>query len=211
MRGVNVVACVAMLALLTSGAMADAVDLNTKSMNDLLGTGWSAIGSPTSTNMISNTLNVTTISQAFTNGNSYVYLYQIDNAAPAGKSSVELFTVAPFTGADDSTDMGILSGPLVSGFLSDGRAPGAEGYVDPATAGTEISFYFNKLSHEQIAPGQHSEILYIASDLAPDRINGNVIDGSTATGIVVGPIPEPCTMTLIGLGAVGMLIRRRAR
>ena len=158
-------------------------------------------------------------SRAYTGDNGlYAYLYQVDNTGSPGNSSVEMFTLWPFGGADDSTDLGYLrdlSGLEVGDFYDTGGYPPEDfGYVDVLSSGPEVSFYFTKRFGAEIPPGSHSEVLYVMSELSPDVIVGNVINGSVGTGPVVGPVPEPATLVNIALGgliALGLATRYRRR
>ena len=55
--------------------------------------------------------------------------------------------------------------------------------------------------------------MYVMSDLSPDLVTGNVINGSVACGEVIGPtteaIPEPATVALLSLGSA--LLRRKRK
>ena len=149
-------------------------------------------------------------SRAYSGDNGlYAYLYQVDNTGLPGNSSVEMFTLWPFTGADDNTDMGYLSdlsGVEVGDFYdSGGYAPEDVGFVDVLTSGPEVSFYFTKRFGFEIPAGGHSEVLYVMSELNPAEILGNVINGSVGSGPVVGPVPEPATLLNIALGGLALL------
>jgi hypothetical protein len=159
-------------------------------------------------------LKATVYSQAYTDGNGrYAYLYQVDNTGAAGNSSIEQFTVWPFTGADDSVDMGYLTGTLPSGFLgTSSQAPESTGYVDVLSTGPQLSFYYNLRAGKAIGVGKHSVVMYVVSNLEPNTVvTGNVIDGSVGSGPVIGPVPKPGTLILLGLGGLGLVYRWRRK
>jgi hypothetical protein len=191
-------------------AQAGPVPMVEQSLVDILGSDPKAVGTIESTVMDAGNMKATVYSQAYTDGDGlYAYLYQVANTGVLGNSPVEMFTAWPFTGADDSTVMGYLSGTTPAGFLSGGGLPEENGYVEGLISGPELSFYYTKLAEHKIGWGQHSLIMYVVSNQAPDQITGNVIDGAVGSGLVVGPIPEPATMTFLGLGAAIAFYRRR--
>ena len=195
-----------------TAANGSVITVNAKTLDSLLGSGATPVGSVMITPMTEGTMSANVYSQAYTNANGdYAYLYQIDNVGGAS-SLVEQFTLAPFTGADDAVDLGYLNGTLPTGFVTGtARPPESTAFVD-AAAGPVVSFYFNGRYGAKIASGQHSEILYVRSQLTPDQINGNVIDGSTATGHVIGPVvPEPATLGLLSIAGLALLRRRVPR
>lgn len=138
---------------------------------------------------------------------NYVYLYQVHNSA-LSIHPVELFTLFPFA-TEASPDMGYLSGTGPAFFLTGtGQVPDSLAETDTDT--DVVSFYFDRCSGHQIIPGATSRILYIVSPLAPVEITGNVIDGTIASGTVVG-VPEPATLALLAMGAGAVALRRRRR
>jgi|GEM_PF-3577474 len=157
-------------------------------------------------------LHVGVYSRAYTNGTKYAYLYQVDNkGSDASSDPVELFTLSPFYGADDTVEMGYLTGAVApTGFLSEPyENPELKAYVN--LSGPIISFYYTSREGYQIVGGEHSPVMYVLSDLPPDLIWGNVINGLTASDEVVGPVPEPGTIALISMGGLAILLRRRRR
>ena len=157
-------------------------------------------------------LDVGVYSQAYTNGTEYAYLYQVDNKGSGASSDpVELFTLSPFYGADDSVKMGYLTDAVApTGFLSEPYDnPELKAYVN--LSGPIISFYYTSREGYQIVNGKHSAVMYVLSNLSPDLIWGNVINGLTASDEVVGPLPEPGTIALISVGGLAILLRRRRR
>jgi hypothetical protein len=211
MKASSLLVSIVLLAAMPSVSMATYINLNSSDMSGLLGGSWIAMGSPTLTEMDSATLDVTARSQAFTNGSSYVYLYQLANVGITGQASIELFTIAPIA-VGGMSDLGILSGDAPSGFTASLNTPGPKAKTAPVTGGDVISFYFEDMpgvNGTPIVPSQSSSILYLASALPPDQITGNVIDGTIGTGPVVGPAPEPATMSLLAIGGLAALLRRK--
>ena len=188
---------------------ADVITLAQNStLSGLLGgepTWWSSL---TTTEMNTGNMHSRVYSQVCSLGDWYVYLYQVDNTGVTGNSSVELFSLGEFTGSVADGQIGYLTDTgLPTGFFSGGRAPEDEGYIDDSTLnGLEISFYYGKTAHRSIAPGQDSRVMFIVSNLAPGMVVGNVIDGIVATGPVVGPVPEPGTLVLLGGGGLGLVL-----
>lgn len=170
----------------------------------------------TVTNMSNGSLTATVYSQAYTGGSGlYAYLYQVENTGEVSDLRAEMFTIAPFTGADGSANMGWLTGALPSGFIaatpSQLPAPNGDVYIP---GGPTVSFYYSAGSGYSIEPGEHSVVMYVMSNLSPTQVSGEVmgyIGASTvvASGDVVGPVPEPATIALLGLGAVSLLRRKR--
>ena len=155
------------------------------------------------------TFNVEIYSRAFTDGDEFAYLYQLRNDVGSA-DPLEMFTVSPFTGAGVAVDMGYLTDAVPAGFLAAvDQDPEPTGNMN--VSGPLLSFYYTSRADFDIDPGQNSGVMYVKSEIPPDLIWGNVIDGSVASTMVVGPVPEPGTMLLLASGASAGLFRRRRR
>ena len=205
----SVVVAVAIAIGLASNVSATSITLGTAGTVDDLFTGTpAAVGSILVTNFTTTSFDADVYSQAYTDGNEYAYLYQIDNA---GSSShpIEMFTLAPFTGANGSVEMGYLTGSVPSGFLS-GVDQDPESTGNITLSGPILSFYYTSRVDFDLDPGQQSSVMYAMSDLAPDVILGNVINGATSTQEVTGPVPEPATLVVLIIGGLpSLFIKRR--
>jgi hypothetical protein len=155
------------------------------------------------------TFDVTIYSQAYSDGDEFAYLYQLRNDA-GSPDPLEMFTISPFTGADATVDMGYLTDAVPAGFLAAvDQEPEPTGNMN--LSGPLLSFYYTSRADFDIDPGQNSNVMYVKSEMPPDLIWGNVIDGSVVSTMVVGPVPEPGTMLLLAAGASAGLLRRRRR
>ena len=192
-----------------SHASAAVITLGTAATVDGLFAGTAQpVGSVLLSQVVTTPLSVDIYSQAYTDGSEYAYLYQLDNKT-VSTDPVEMFTLSPFAGADENVVMGYLTGQVPSGFLSGvDQNPEPTGNFNPS--GPLLSFYYTSRAGFDIDPGQQSAVMYVMSDLSPDLIWGNVIDGATGSDEVVGPVPEPASASLLVLG-LGVVLRRRRR
>ena len=190
---------------LTAAAGLVPVTLVSSDFDILLGGSATTIGSPLITNMTSGSLLGQIISQAFTDGQgNYAYLYQVKNIGAS--HVIEQFTCDPFADASGTTILGYLTANAPDGFTLGQQAPmGAS--VNP-DAGPTVSFVFPGYLLGQIDPGKSSHTLYVLSDKAPSLIDGNIINGAVASGLIVGPLPEPATLGIISAGAVMLYLLR---
>lgn len=188
----------------TALAVPVSVPLVPKNFNDL---GLAiAVGIPLITNMSLGNLKSEVVSQAFTDGaGNYAYLYQVKNTGTTGNSAIEVFTCSPFFGA---SALGYLTANPPTGFTL-GNQLSAGASVDSA-AGPTVSFGFPAWQAQEIDPCEASKTFYVLSNGIPGMIMGNVIDGTIASGEVVGAIPEPATIIMLSLGSAVVLRKRRA-
>lgn len=147
--------------------------------------------------------------QVFTDGASYLYLYQVRNTGIAGNDTITRFTTSPFAQADGQTLLGYLNANVPAGFSPGDQAPVTDD-IDSA-AGPTVGFSFPPgiprygVPNFYIAPGKNSEVLYVQSNLPPGVVTGNIINGGVHSGQVVGPVPEPGTLVLLATAGLGLL------
>lgn len=140
----------------------------------------------------------------------YGYLYQVENTGLDDSwHIVEVLSLTAFLGADGSTTVGWLTANQPPGFQVATPVFPAGASVN-TLSGPTISFNFPGYL-DPIQVGEICEVLYVLSDFGPTMITGNVINGSIADGPVVGPIPEPATLSLVVMGALGMIVRRKRK
>jgi hypothetical protein len=131
-------------------------------------------------------------SAAYTNGQTYVYLYQVTNMNYT--KVLHRFSAADFDGLNSGTVMGYLSedSAVPLGFLAGGVEP-----VSGDIYGKTFGFSF------ELLPRQFSTVLLVESPYAPSVITGYLQNGGQAWGNVLGAaIPEP---TSLGLFLIGTL------
>ena len=192
---------------------AGVLNVNGASLDDLLGGGVTQVGSTMVTDVNGGSLYASITSAAFTGDNGlYAYVYQLENTGNTGSSSIDAYTVYPFWGATDNTQVGYLTSvDGLTDFAAGGDLPYEIAYLDLPVNGPIVTFYYPKDEGLEISTGEYGAALYVMSELVPDVTTGNVIDGSIGSGPVVGPVPEPVTALNIVLGClgVGLLWRRR--
>ena len=108
-------AAVCVLFLAASVSHAGVISLVDCSMDTLLGSGYSAVGSAAVADMKSDGITYGEVTnQAYVNsaGDLWAYLYQVENT---GETNILMFTLWPFGGADDNTQMGWLNDTNWSG------------------------------------------------------------------------------------------------
>lgn len=137
-----------------------------------------------------------------------LFMYLLDSDEAAGLS-VDYFSVGNLHLLPINT-VAYEDNILPSGYdFDDFQSPYTYGYAGPSQATTYnySGDFLNPLC--TLDPGEYSLVYYItiASSFAqvPATASGG---GVSANGFVPGPIPEPATVLLLGLGAL-VLIRRR--
>ena len=203
----RLVLAITVLLALVSVSRAETLSLGSGTLDSLLGGNAVEASSFKTTDMTNGTLVVDVLSQAYTGDNGlYAYLYQIDNQGTSSDFAVQRFTLWPFNGGDDQTETGCLIGTLPTEFTADGQLPEDGVDIDFPSENPVMSFVFSSVTASDISPGEHSKVMYVLSDLAPDLINGNIIGGLTGSGPIVGPtaIPEPTMIVGLILGAVSL-------
>ena len=184
--------------------------------NTLLGGLAAPAGSALPTNFSGGNLSAEVISQAFTDGlGNYLYLYQLKNTGVVGNDVITRFTASPYAQADNTISLGYLTANIPAAFLLGDQAP-LYGDVD-AAAGPTVGFNFPVgnpiygIPDSYIAPTKMSKVLYVQSTLAPGLVTGNVINGGVHSGPIIGPVPEPATVTLLVMAGLGLLCYARRR
>jgi len=165
--------------------------------------GGAVVAAPLSTPMIGTSFNATVTSTVLAGDGTNPYggltfLYQIANS-PDSIDAIGRFTVTGFNGWQ--TDMSFQPGL---------NLPPAS--MDRSFTGEGIGYRFlgPPLGPSALLPGSSSELLVVQTDApAWTLTNGYLIDGSTASGAVYAPAPEPATLLLLAGGFA--LLRRRGR
>jgi len=146
------------------------------------------------------------------------FLYQVCNDSSSA-DPIHRVTAANFKGF--TTDVGyVTAGPLPPGAHSDGVVPNASvGGTDAVdrsanvpNGGSTIGFNFTAT---QIQPNECSAVLVVATNATLYKSGTlSAIDSTTSSNPAFGPaaVPEPSSMAIAGLGALGLIgygIRRR--
>ena len=204
------------LAVVFGGSICDAgaIILVGDSLDNMLGSSVTKVEGPLCSDTSDGNMVSEVCSSAYTGDNGlFVYLYQLNNDGVAGNSSIDTFTMFPFWGASDASQIGYLTSldGTDGEFLAGGYDPLYEGFIEDPGTGPVISFYYSKDVDADIPVGEHSRVMYVLSDRSPMQITGNVIDGSVGSGPVLGAVPEPSTFCLLLVGCFGILASWRGR
>lgn len=192
--------------ILASQASASLILAPAGGLDDLFAGPATPVGGVRTADIAAPTFTAQIYSQVYTDGELYVYLYQIHNLL-LSPDPIELFTISPFLGADPATtQLGYLTAAAPDGFSTSGPTQLSEDTGNIRTvSGPIVSFYFSDRYGCSIDPGEWSAVLYVTSYLPPGEAWGNLIDGSVGTDLVVAPVPEPATMGALALGGLGLV------
>jgi len=129
----------------------------------------------------------------------YIYAYQIFSH-PTADEDITYFGIF---GAETTIDEATIDG-LSSQDDEEGGVPTSDEYFDDDLARVVWEFDWGVL-----IPSEHSWFLVFSSDYAP-VVGDYEIKGVQEEGdIPIPEIPEPGTLTLLGIGGAAMFIRRR--
>ncbi|MDP6542672.1 MAG: PEP-CTERM sorting domain-containing protein [Phycisphaerae bacterium] len=216
--------CVSVAILAISGVVhAVPISVETDEIDfAVVGSGFSAVGPAETTDFSGDHLSATIVSQAFAdNSGAYLYLYQIsNNNGQDNHHTITRFTANPYAQGQGGISLGYLTDNAnVPSAFSSGeqgqlyRAP-LYGDID-ADAGPTVGFNYPVgiplfgVPDSYIGQGEKSLVMYIQTDIPPGLVTGNIINGGVQSGMVVGPVPEPATLSLLALGGLFVLRRRR--
>ena len=215
---VGSVAAVLVVGLIGAAAAAGPIPvvLDDRTFSELLPGTEIAAGLPLVTDMSQGNLKAEVASQGFKDEfDNYAYLYQVVNTGTMGVNPIiEVFTCNSFYGASEFSTIGYLTDGVPDDFALGDQLPIGV-HVD-ASSGPTISFgypgpWLPGDTSWAIDPEESSVTLFVLSNYGVGMIMGNVIDGEIGSGDIVGPLPEPTTISLLCLGAVLAARRRRRR